>query len=149
MISKNKPRSISKRNLTLMAMITIATPLVGAQEISQRVERFAEICDANLRPEEKLSLWLYTGSTTSTEESKCMKRMAVEEIREIQNKNYLEENQGDKEFRELQTDLISEDAVANIKSISSASQRIRTTSHERLEELPVSTLRLPGYRSVK
>lgn len=116
---------------------------------SDQLEKFEQVCNAQLLPEEKLSLWLYTGSTISPEETECVSRMILKEMRILENKNYFEQQTSDENFRTSAS--ISQHSSSSISSIvESAEQMEEKSAQDRAQnEVPISTLRLPGYRSLK
>lgn len=131
--------------LTLFCCSTgLANEITDAQ-----LKQFKDICDARLLPEEKISLWIYTGTTISVEEQNCMSRMAFKETRNIQNKNYFGKNQGDKQFRDLPINSLPIEVVGDVRLESITTENFQVTADSIMNELPIQTLRLPGYRSIK
>jgi len=137
------------RNITLMIMVLIAESVNGNDITDDRLEEFERICDARLLPEEKLSLWLHTGSTTSPEETECMNRMTLKEMRILENKNYFERRVSDENFRTSAS--ISQPSSSSIGSIFESTEKMgeKTAEDRAQNKIPINTLRLPGYRSIK
>lgn len=116
---------------------------------SDQLEKFERVCNAQLLPEEKLSLWLYTGSTTSPEETECVNRMALREMRILENKNYFEQQTSDQDFRI--SGSIPQPSSSSVSSIVESTEQMdeKTAENRAQNNMPISTLRLPGYRSIK
>lgn len=137
------------RNVTLVAIVFIADPTISSEITGNQLEKFEQVCNARLLPEEKFSLWLYTGSTTSPEETECMNRMILKETRILENKNYFELQTSDKDFRSSAS--ISQPSSSSISSIVESTEQMdeKTAENRAQNKMPISTLRLPGYRSIK
>lgn len=140
---------LRKPKFFITAALLATSPALCDELTSDQLERFRSICNVQLPPDEKLSLWLYTGSTTSPEETECMIRMASREMRILENKNYFEQQTSDEHFRTSAS--ISQPSSSSISSIvESTEQMEEKRAQDRAQnEVPITTLRLPGYRSLK
>ena len=138
-----------KANYVFTAALLGTSPALCDEITSNQLEKFEPMCDAQLLPEEKLALWLYTGSTTSPEEVECAKRMALKEMRALENKNYFEQNTSDERFRT--SDSFSQFSSSGVSSIVKSTEKVdeKTADKRAQNNLPITTLRLPGYRSIK
>lgn len=140
---------IRKSNYVVTLALLGASPAYCDEITSDRLEEFDQICDARLLPEEKISLWLYTGSTTSPEETECMKGMVFKEMVILENKNYFEQKTSDEDFRTSAT--FPQFNSSGIRSIVESTEKVdeKTAEDRAQNKIPINTLRLPGYRSIK
>ena len=139
---------LRKANYVVTAALLGASPAFCDEIISEQLENFAEICDARLLPEERISLWLSTGSTIAIEEQDCMSRMAAKETIDTQNRYYFDQKQDDLQFRVLSIDPLSIHSTINSESDSAITEKIQIKSDRVRNELPIDTLTSPDYRSI-
>jgi len=137
------------KNTYLVAMVFYVNPALGAERATDFLEHFADVCDARLLPEQKIALWIYTGSTTSTEETKCMTQLALREMRRRQNEIYLEQRSSDASFRELALSLSSDERASYADLGNIGKQMSAATNNQAQSNLPIETLTAPGYQSLK
>ena len=140
---------LPKPKYVITAALLGSSPAPCDEITRDQLEKFERVCNARLLPEEKLSLWLYTGSTTSPEETECVNRMALREMRILENKNYFEQQTSDQDFRI--SDSIPQPSSSSISSIVESTEQMdeKTAENRAQNNMPISTLRLPGYRSIK
>lgn len=133
-----------------IAAITINPLLAAKAEIpSETIDHIKQSCSEQLLPEEKLTLWIFTGSTSSSLERRCYAQLMHREVKSLQDSAYFERQLFDSSFRTLKSPHdIDEGTIATLNSSKVASE-VSILSGQNETPVPITTLNRTGYRSIR
>jgi len=143
-----KVLQFNKKVLYLIVPLSLCAK-VEAELNQEQLEKASQVCDSRLGPDERVSLWLTTGSTQSATEIECAARITAEQLRQHRDKQYFIQQVGDNQYRHISENSPRKNPITKYSFDQSTAKQSSRKSNIDATKNALPTLRKEGYKSIK